>query len=97
MKPDRKQILAVLKELSPVLREKYGVTKIGIFGSVARGQAESSSDVDIVVEMRPDLFKRASLKAELEFILGEKVDVVRYRHGMNKLLKRRIDSEGLYV
>ncbi len=97
MKQDRKRILAVLEEIAPVLLEKYGVTKIGIFGSVARDQAVSSSDVDIVVEMRPDLFKRVCLKAELESILGKKVDVIRYRHGVNRLLKKRIDSEGLYA
>ena len=37
MKPEKDKILSVLKDLSPVLMEKYGVTKIGIFGSVARG------------------------------------------------------------
>lgn len=97
MKSDRKRILATLSQISPLLQEKYGVTKIGIFGSVARDQAWHDSDIDIVVEMYPDLFKRVSLKNELESILGKKVDVVRYRNRMNSLLKKRIDKEGLYV
>jgi len=41
---------------------KYGVTKIGIFGSLARDQAGHDSDIDIVVEMYPDLFRRVCLK-----------------------------------
>jgi uncharacterized protein len=97
MKSDRKRILATLAQISPLLRVKYGVTKIGIFGSVARGQAGHDSDIDIVVEMYPDLFKRVCLKNELESILGKKVDVVRYRNRMNSFLKKRIDKEGLYV
>jgi uncharacterized protein len=86
-----------LAQISPELRVKYGVTKIGIFGSVARDQAGPDSDIDIVVEMYPDLFKRVCLKMELEFLLGKKVDVVRYRKRMNWFLKKRIDNEGLYV
>jgi uncharacterized protein len=97
MKSERKRILATLAQISPLLREKYGVTKIGIFGSVARDQAGPDSDIDIVVEMYPDLFKRVCLKMELESVLGKKVDVVRYRKRMNWFLKKRIDNEGLYV
>lgn len=94
---DRQGILDTLENIFPGLKEKYGVTKIGIFGSVARNEPDVESDVDIVVEMEPDLLKRASLKGELESILGKEVDVVRYRQGMNKFLKNRIDNEGLYV
>jgi predicted nucleotidyltransferase len=97
MKSHRKQILAILAQISPLLREKNGVTKIGIFGSIARDQAGHDSDIDIVVEIYPDLFKRISLKNELESILGKKVDVVRYRNRMNSFLKKRIDKEWLYV
>lgn len=97
MTVDSKNILSTLSNLYAVLNQKYGVTKIGIFGSVARNQNNFESDIDIVVEMYPDLFKRICLKNELESILGQKVDVVRYYKGMNKLLKQRIDREGLYV
>ncbi|MEW6291410.1 MAG: nucleotidyltransferase domain-containing protein, partial [Thermodesulfobacteriota bacterium] len=37
------------------LQVRYGVTRIGVFGSVARGEASAESDVDIVVEMEPNL------------------------------------------
>ena len=97
MLPDKNKILETLSDLQPMIRQKYGVTRIGIFGSVARGQGGPESDVDIVVEMQPDLFKRACLKDELESILGRKVDIVRYRPMMNKFLKKRIDNEGHYV
>jgi predicted nucleotidyltransferase len=79
------------------LKERYGVTRLGIFGSVARDEAADESDVDVVVEMTPAMFGRVSLKEELETILGVKVDLVRYWRRMNHYLKRRIDKEARYV
>lgn len=92
-----KKVLDTLSKVFPELKQKYGISKIGVFGSVARSQDNIESDVDIIVEMHPDLFKRICLKNELESILGKKIDVVRYWKGMNKFLKQRIDREGLYV
>ena len=92
-----KQILAILRDYKAQLAEKYGISEIGVFGSVARDEIREDSDIDVFVKMYPDLLKRACLKEELESVLGKKVDVVRYRPGMNKFLKKRIDNEGTYV
>jgi len=89
--------LKILREHKRELEEQYGVTRLGIFGSIARDEATDSSDVDVVVEMAPDLFGRVSLKEELETIIGAKVDLVRYWRRMNHYLKRRIDTEAHYV
>ena len=98
MKPHKEKILSILKESTPVLLKKYGVTRIGIFGSVARDDASETSDVDIVYEMsRPNLFTVVHLKDELENILHCSVDLIRYREKMNPYLKKRIDKEGVYV
>ena len=93
----REDVFHVLRLMKEQLQVRYGVTRIGVFGSVARGEASSESDVDIVVEMEPNLFLRADLKAELTLRLGRPVDVVRYRQGMNSRLKSRIDHEAHYV
>ena len=90
-------VIEKLRHLKPELKKRYGVTRIGIFGSVARNESHNESDIDIVVDMAPDLLKRISLKAELELIFDKKVDVVRYWHGMNYYLKARIDQEAVYV
>ena len=92
-----KQILAILRDYKAQLAEKYGISEIGVFGSVSRDEIREDSDIDVFVKMHPDLLKRACLKEELESIFGKKVDVVRYRPGMNKFLKKRIDNEGTYV
>ena len=93
----RKQALKLLHEHKQEFEERYGITRLGIFGSVARDEADEHSDVDVVVEMPPDMFARVSLKEELETILRSKVDVVRYWRHMNQYLKRRIEREVYYV
>ncbi|MFC1795047.1 nucleotidyltransferase family protein [Planctomycetota bacterium] len=98
MRPHKDKILSILREIAPVLSERYGVTRIGIFGSVARDDASEASDVDIVYEMsRPNLFTVVHLKDELENILHCTVDLVRYRERMNPFLKKRIEKDGVYV
>ena len=93
----REAALKVLQEHKQELEGRYNITRLGIFGSVARDVAADESDVDVVVEMAPDLFGRVSLKEELETILGAKVDLVRYWRRMNHYLKSRIDAEAHYV
>ncbi|MCD4810586.1 MAG: nucleotidyltransferase family protein [Methanosarcinales archaeon] len=93
----RKQALKLLREHKQEFEDRYGITRLGIFGSVARDEAGERSDVDVVVEMPPDMFARVILKEELEMILRSKVDVVRYWRRMNQYLKRRIDREAYYV
>lgn len=95
--PKRDSVLRELRGLKRELKARYGVKRIGVFGSIARNDATSGSDVDVVVDMEPNLFKRAELKSELETRLGKPVDVVRYRPGMKPTLKRRIDREATYV
>ena len=93
----REQALNILREHKQELQNRYGITRLGIFGSVARDDADKSSDIDVVVEMAPDMLARADLKIELESILNENVDVVRYWHRMNQYLKKRIDRKVYYV
>ncbi|MFH1829498.1 MAG: nucleotidyltransferase family protein [Pseudomonadota bacterium] len=56
----------------------YGATSVRIFGSAARGQAKPSSDLDILVSMKPGatLLDIIAIKQDLEDLLGISVDVV---------------------
>lgn len=93
----REEALEILRDNKRELEEKYGLKKVGIFGSVAKNTATPDSDIDIVVEMDPDMLRRAELKQELENLLGQKVDLIRYWRRMNQYLKQHIDKEALYV
>ena len=92
------QALEVLRRHKADFEEKYGITEIGVFGSVARGQSGNESDVDVVVKMKkPDLFYMVHIKDELENEYKTNVDIIHYREKMNPLLKQRIDREAVYV
>lgn len=93
----RETVLRLLNAHKHELSTKYGVTRLGIFGSVARDQATEASDVDVVVQMPPDLFQMVHMKAELEQILGVPVDLIRLHKHLNALLKSRIDDEAIYL
>jgi len=95
---DKEQILALLKEYKKNKAQKFGVTKMGIFGSVARGTSKQNSDIDIVVELKKrNILNRISLQLSLEKFLGIPVDVVAYREGLSPLLKNRIKKDVIYV
>jgi len=94
----REEILRELRLMKAEFRDRYGVTQIGVFGSVARNEIKSDSDVDIVVRIdQPDLFLLVGIKNELEERLHCPVDLVTYRERMNQFLKKRIDSEAVYA
>jgi predicted nucleotidyltransferase len=93
----RATVIRTLSAHRPELSARYGFTRLGIFGSVARDQATGTSDIDVIVEMPPDLFQLVGLKQELEELLDRPVDIVRYREKMNRFLKERIDEEAIYV
>ncbi len=93
----RATVIRTLSAHRPELSVRYGFTRLGIFGSVARDQATGTSDIDVIVEMPPDLFQLIGLKQELEELLDRSVDIVRYREKMNRFLKERIDKEAIYV
>ena len=95
---DRDTALKILGRCKGEFAERYGITTLGIFGSVARGEATDRSDVDVVVKMlKPNLFTLVHVKEDLEEALHQQVDIVHYRERMNAFLKQRIDREAIYV
>ncbi len=90
---------AVLKQLrlhKQDWRERFHVVELGLFGSVARGEARPDSDLDIWVQLDPlTPFALVHLKQELEELMQRPVDVVRLRERMTPTLRRIIQREGL--
>jgi len=69
-------ILSRLRALAGPLRARWGIRIIGVFGSVARGDAGADSDVDLLVQYdRPLGLELADAAAELEAALGRPVDL----------------------
>lgn len=94
----RETIIQYLSDHKLEFEQKFGVTKIGLFGSYAREQNHKDSDIDIVVELeKPDLLTLVGIKQEIEEDLGIKVDIVRNRERMNRTLKKRIERDIVYA
>ncbi len=73
----RKGIIDILREKQPYLRDNFGVKKIGLFGSYAKGQGKRNSDIDIFVEFkRPMGFKFMEFADYIEKLLGRKADIL---------------------
>lgn len=86
-----------LIELKPILREKFGVKKIGVFGSYARGNQLESSDVDILVELEEPLgWEFFDLKEFLEQKLDKPVDLVT-RNALKQQLKDEILKQTIFI
>ena len=81
----------VKRTARPIL-ERFGATRAGIFGSLARGELKQRSDIDILVEIPEPigLIAFVGLRQELAKALGRNVDVVEY-----ETIKPRIKEQVL--
>lgn len=92
------EYLDILRTYKQQVANRYGIIRIGIFGSVSREEQTEDSDLDICVEMKePDGFVLLNIKYDLEDLLHCKIDIVRLRDNMNALLKKNIERESIYV
>jgi len=94
----REDILRFIAAHKVKFEKEFGLKRIGLFGSYARGEVREDSDIDIVVEIeKPDLFHLIGIKQTIEEALGNKVDIVRLRDSMNQALRFRIERDVIYV
>jgi uncharacterized protein len=93
-----RQIQTILNRYKTELEEEYGVTRIGVFGSVAKGSQNPESDIDVLVEFGdvPDLLTFCRLELRLENLLGTEIDLVR-QSALRSELKDQILSEVVYI
>ena len=96
--PKRSRILPRLKgKRKELLRiaQAHGASNVRVFGSVARGEEGSDSDLDLLVEMKPgsSLLDLISLWQDLEDLLGHKVDVI--TGGISPYLRDHIYAEAV--
>ena len=81
------------------IAEKYGVSDIRVFGSVARGEDKKKSDIDFLVKIDYKNYKgfaRLEFKYEVEDLLHKKTDIIP-EDGINKFLKDRILNEAITI
>jgi uncharacterized protein len=80
------EVLQILAQQKPLILATYPITRIGIFGSYARGEQTDESDVDILVdyENAPTLYQLIELRDDLSELFAIKVDVVTKNRSRNR-------------
>ncbi len=95
---NRKQAIDILTKIKPSLVKDFGVTQLALFGSTARNEAKSNSDIDIVIAFDGPATSKKYFGAQfyLEDALGQPVDLVTEK-AMRAELRPYIEREALSV
>ena len=91
--------IEILKKNENSIKKKYGVKKIGVFGSFARGEGKEGSDVDILVDFKngcKTFDNYMELKFFLEDLFGRSIDLVTME-ALRPQLKDNILQEVVYA
>ena len=91
-------ILKLLSEKKPELERRFGVRRIGLYGSFATGTPNERSDIDILVELKEPRFDHlAGLQIYLEEAFGCKVDIRRISANIRTRFAQRVEKEAVYA
>ena len=94
----QEEIINKLKELKPVLNEKFGIEEFAVFGSVAKNKFNENSDIDIaILKMKQKKFSlRWNAINYLQEIFNQKIDLG-YYDSMKTFVKNKIKRNFIYV
>lgn len=97
---NKNTIISYLQDHKKEFSSHYGITKIGLFGSYARGEETKDSDIDIIIELEKDTIdiheKKLLLKQTIESFFHKKVDIAREKY-LRPLAKAEILKEATFA
>ena len=91
------EYIELLKEHLPELQERFDITSMRLFGSVARGDHHEGSDIDIFVSMPPKFFNYIEAAQYLEDVLGCKVDLICNHSNIRPFFRQQIEQDGIDI
>ncbi|MCX6688624.1 MAG: nucleotidyltransferase family protein [Methanoregula sp.] len=92
-------VIKKMEAAAPAIRSQFGVTRIGIFGSFARGEQTRKSDVDVLVDFAEGyatLKNFVGLADRLEALFKRKVDLITVE-GVDKYIRPKVEAEVIWV
>jgi predicted nucleotidyltransferase len=95
----REEIVTYLRNNKNLFYERFGVTRMGIFGSFVRNAHNAESDIDIIVDIeksRKNIHSFLQLKRFLENQLSRKVDLG-FEHSLKPIIREKIKGQIIYV
>ena len=93
------EIVAYLKSNKSFFYERFGVTRMGIFGSFTRGEQTFSSDIDMVIEIeksKKNIHSFLAVKRFSEKELARKIDLG-FEHSLKPIVRDKIKGQIIYV
>ena len=92
------EIECILRDQKPILRQKFRVKEIGIFGSFVRGEQKDTSDLDLLIDFEEPigLIRYVGLQNYLSDKIGERVDLIT-KSGIKPRIRGNILKEVIYV
>jgi len=93
----RQEYIDVLKDHATELQQRFGITRMRLFGSVARDQHHEGSDVDVYVEMPAKAYNIVSAADYLKELLGCDVDLICKHQGMRPFFLNQIEKYGITI
>lgn len=93
------EIVAYLQNNKRLLRDQFGISRVGIFGSFVSQTHHKTSDIDLVVDFEKDkknLHSFLQLKRFLEKELSRKVDLG-FEHSLKPAVRKKVEGQILYV
>ena len=92
------ECIKLLKKCMNILKDKYGITSLSLFGSTARGEQKEGSDIDLFVDTETaNPFLLMDAKEFLEKETGTPVDIIRNHQNLNPRLRKRILKDGIFI
>ena len=97
-KLNRDDVLELLREHKPIMKERFGVSEISLYGSFARDEGTEESDIDVIVkfEGKPTAKTYFGAQFYIEDLSGRKVDLAR-RHELRKEILPYVDKDLISV
>lgn len=95
---DRDYVLSVLKVYYSCNKDRFGIERMGLFGSFARNEARPDSDVDIIISLKqPNIFAYSIISQQLETVFGRHIDLISEKAILKDSFRSRVEKEVIYA
>lgn len=91
------EYIDLLRAHAAELQTRFGISYMRIFGSVARGEQQEDSDVDIFVELPATMKEVCGAQLFLEKLLGCNVDLIRKHSNLSPYILNQVEKDGAII
>ena len=92
------EIVDRLRAYKEKFADKYGIEQLGLFGSVARGEQDEKSDIDVIIKLRrPSCFTCFGIQEELRKLFHRKVDLITLHENMFRIFRQNLERDAIYI